>query len=523
MSRGTKLQVASFGPFRGIAEAANPDSVPAGMLRRARFAALTGTGRLVRAPGLGVVLTLLDDQGTPAACTTVCAVAEFGSGLLLVGHSEATSKVYLYTATATGSSLTRVGVLWTGVATPPTVTVAEILGTAYLASDQAFGDLVPDFPALTHAVQTWDGTTVAPLTANLDGTGALPVYALGVAAFQSHLVTWGYDQGAVAATAYRPEYLRLGGPNGDPLDSAGKAAFGVGHRVRSPRDGIQSVCVVGDVCYVGTASGLWALTGYGRDTWQVTALEDRAGVVGRRAMVGAAGACYYWSERGPMRARGLTAPDALYDAIADTAAAATTLHRIVAAYDADRAQVQFYHGAATEKRAAFDVRRQAWLGPDDAVGASVFCAASVTALAPQVDAATYVGTSDSPQYGHAGTTGGRVCGPTVDTTAALDVATWDATPAGAAGACVWRQITLTHRVVGASGGAPVTWTVTPYVDGVALAAQVVTRTSDGTFAEEFYLAVRGARLRVEATLSANTAAVELIDLTHHVLPLSSDP
>jgi hypothetical protein len=529
MSRGTKLQVASFGPFtKGVVDSFNPSLDTHGSLRLARQAMLTGAGQLrVRASLATVAGQFLNDAGTPAPCTSVCAVAEFGRGVLVVAHSPATSTTYLYHYADgfTTGNVAPIGVLWTGQASAPTVTVAEILGTAYLACAEAL-----DAAGLYFPTRTFDGTTLDVLAADLDGTGPSAVYARGVAAFQSHLVTWGYDQGAVAATAYRPEYLRLGGPNGDPLDSAGKAAFGVGHRIRSPREQILGVCVVGEVCYVGTPTGLWALSGYGRDTWQVTCLDARNGVVGPRAMVAANGACYLWSPRGPMRATGLGAPDPLWDAVADTAEAVnhTATTSVLAAYDPASDQVQFhYYGpddpvATRRRRAAFDVRRQAWLGPDDDLVATITAAAVITELPPF--------TSARAVYGVAATDGRAVVqqpstlGEGDDaggsgTLVALEVETWDATPAEPQGACVWRQITLVHRCEGA-----VTWAITPTIDGVALPTQTFARSTPGTYAEECYLAVRGQRLRVHAAITARSAgAVELIDLSHHYLPLSNDP
>jgi hypothetical protein len=532
MSRGTGLQVASFGPFtKGVVDSYNPSLNTTGALRRARHAILTGAGQLrVRAATQTIAGPFLNDAGTPAACTTVCAVAEFGTGVVVIAHSPATSTTYLYHDPAGFStgSVAPTGVLWTGQASAPTVTVAEILGTLYVACAEAL-----DTAGLYFATRTFDGTTLDTLAADLDGTGPQAVYARGVAAFQTHLVTWGYDQGSDPAVASRPEYLRLGGPNGDPLDSPGKAAFGVGHRIHSPREQILSACVVGEVCYLGTPTGVWALTGYGRDTWQLTSLDAQNGVVGPHAMVAANGAAYLWAPRGPMRVSGLTAPDPLWDAVAETADAVndTGTTSVVAAYDPACDQVQFhYYGpddaaGSVRRRAAFDVRRQAWLGPDSDHVATLTAAAVVTELPPFTRARAVVGvrttdgvalvqrTDGLGEFDESGGTG---------TLVALEVDTWDATPAEPQGACVWRQITLVHRCEGA-----VTWAVTPTIDGVALPTQTFARTTPGTYAEEYYVPgdqARGQRLAVHAAITARaSAAVELIDLAHHYRVLSVDP
>jgi hypothetical protein len=91
------LTVEGFGPFlKGVVDGANPSLDNKSTLRSARHVTLSGKGRLMAGPGSSVAITLMDDQGSPAACTSVVLVKDFADGALAIGHSTVTSKVYLY-------------------------------------------------------------------------------------------------------------------------------------------------------------------------------------------------------------------------------------------------------------------------------------------------------------------------------------------------------------------------------------------------------------------------------------------
>src|SRR5690349_14335272 len=144
------LTQAAFGPFQsGVLDTANPSQPLAGILKSALGVRYTGGGKLATRDGSRVVLTLKDDQGSPADVTSVIALAPFSDSALAVAHSTVTSKVYLYRLAstmddwydATGAlqgttSPHPVGVLWTSVTTAPDVTIAEGLGVAYLAHSE---------------------------------------------------------------------------------------------------------------------------------------------------------------------------------------------------------------------------------------------------------------------------------------------------------------------------------------------------------------------------------------------------
>lgn len=381
-------------------EAANPGLLEKGIVRRATNAVLDGLGRMKARGGTRAAVTLLDENGDPV--TTVCAIAPFRDGALAVGWSVATQKCYLYEINAAVTSATRVvyapspdtdqrSYLWAGVTSAPVVWIAEGLGRAYIAHGEAAD---ADTLAFASRVYSPDDGYIDTILADFDGSGITEGgYFSGLVSYHQHLVGWGFDQGTTPATGYKPEYLRIGSPNfGEGFVSGGfaengQAAFSVGNRVRSARERILAACVSGDVCYVASAYALHALTGYGRDSWTITTLDSSLGCVSSRAMVDAGGTLYYWTPRGPARVSGVSAPEPLWDALPDTVATIADPQRIVGAYDAANDQVMFLYGrpeTAGETRAvaAYDIRRDVWLGPDSAIGSAAFCAGTVTPVLP---------------------------------------------------------------------------------------------------------------------------------------------
>lgn len=382
------LKVDGFGPFlKGVVDGANPSLDNRSLLRSARHVTLSGKGRMMAGPGSSVAITLMDDQGAPAACTSVVLVKDFADGALAIGHSTVTSKVYLYRldslftgyydlAGAFHASATAVpvGVLWSASATPPVCTIAELLNVGFIARTDAATAATQDF-----GMMRFDLTSLALLTADLDGTGAKNVYALGAFSFHGHLWIWGFDKGNTPSAAYRPELLRFGGPDGGLLTDDGKGTFTVGHRVRSAREAIVAGVVAGEVAYIGTTYSLWPVVGYGRDSWDKShPLDESFGFIGIQAAVNAGGVLYYWSPRGPARCEYPNKPEPLWDALPVTIPSIVDPEKIVAAYDADRDQVLWYYkgssASGNQLLVAYDVQRDCFLGPNTDQGIVVGCA-----------------------------------------------------------------------------------------------------------------------------------------------------
>jgi hypothetical protein len=359
-------------------------------MRFARNAVYSGVMRLRARDGDELAMTLYDDdEEDPAPVTSVVDVVAFAEGALAIGHSTVTEKVYLYhlNADLTGwydesAVLTLslaalpVGVLWEDCPDRPAVSIAEGLGTAYIAHNAALTAASLDFPT-----RTFDGEgTIEDLEADLDGTGAKKVYFLGVASFQQQLFGFGFNKSDSAAVAYRPEQIRHSAPNYGGLAEAGSGSFTVGHKVRSARERVTTIVTAGEVCYFGLNRGLWGMLGEGRDSFQKVPLHGRIGIAGLKSACDAGGRLYAWSHRGPVRTSGLQAWEPLWSAIPETVKLVTNPQKVVAVYDDEIDQVRFFYemDGALKAFASFDVERDVWLGPDSAIGIGIACAAVIS-------------------------------------------------------------------------------------------------------------------------------------------------
>lgn len=388
------LTIKSLGPFLGVQDGRNPVLDAAGIARQIKHGYLRGFNQLIAEPGSNVAMTLMDDQGSPAACTSVVYCGMFADFALALGHSTVTDKVYLYLLApdfsgwydddevfTASASATPLAVVWTSITEPPPVTVAELLNVAYIAHNGACDATAFYFATrqLSKPASTW---TIA----NVTGQGN-PCYFLGVAAFQGHLLAWGFTFGATPATSYRPELVRFGAPVGGAIDGTGSGSFTVGHRVRSKRESVVNITVASDVAYIGTPFSIWPLIGYGRDTWDKSEpLDDSIGVAGPQSACAADKWLYYWSSRGPMRVLGRGEPEDLYTAIPQQVAAVIDPQKIVAVYDPDRDRVLFFYraGAYTGNQlvCAYDVVREKFVSADTDIGFPVACANVVAPIVP---------------------------------------------------------------------------------------------------------------------------------------------
>jgi hypothetical protein len=386
-----RLTPRPLGPFPGgVLDRANAvlSAVTAGKLKRARGVVYSGGGRLAARNGDRVLLTLKDDQGTPATVTAVLGVWQFADRALAVAHSTVTNKVYIYVLAATmdgwynavgalqaTTSPQPVGALWTSVTTVPDVTVTEGLGVAYIAHTDGASSA-----ALSFAMKslTLPGT-IATVTSDLDSSaGAEDLYALGCIAFQQHLWIWGVGSGTTPANHYRPELARFCQPNFtlpfSPADS-----ITLGDRVRSDREKIVGGAVAGGALYLGSAAALTRVTGYGRTSWFKEPLDKSFGFPGPKCMTVRKDTLYWWSSRGPMRCDPGSRPEPLWLAIEGAVATVINVSKVVASYDEGNDIVLFAYdgGSGVRTLAMYDCTREVWLGPDDDLGLAIRNAGSV--------------------------------------------------------------------------------------------------------------------------------------------------
>lgn len=396
-----------FGPFtKGCVDGANLALDVRGLARRLRGFYADGIGRLRVAPGTKLALSLQDDGAPAAGVTSVVALAEFGDGALAVGHSTVTQKFYLYRldslltgyydAAGTfhlGPNCAPVGVLWAAAPNPAKVLIAEGLGQAFIAHNEA----ASQFQTRLYTV----ASGLSDLLANLRGSGNEVCYFRGVVSFQQHL--WGWGFGSLAAGENdRPDLLRFSYPSFSPTGGSYFSqtdSFTIGHRTQSARERVAGAVVAGQYLYVGTNFSLWPITGYGRNTWDKSRPASSSyGLVGPFAGCPAGpDEAFYWSPRGPLVASGYDATP-LWDALPETIAGIVNPQDIVCVPDLDRDQVLvFYRGPSSggvRLVAAFDIRRRVFFGPDRDVLLNVGCGAYVTV--PTVGGGVAVGPSAAP-------------------------------------------------------------------------------------------------------------------------------
>ena len=358
---------------------------------------------LAVAPTLASTYRILHVQAPGAgAITNVVALAPFADVALAVGYSSATGKCYLYQLASTmdgwydatnvlhaGSlSPKPVGVLWTAMTAPPVVTIAEGLGTAYIAHRDAL-----DQNGLYWQSQTFTiAGGVVPWTNDFgDGAGAVGVYFTSVASFQQAVWGSGFGAGVTAATAYRPELLRFSPPDFGTLAVADSLT--IGNRVRSQRERTVGLGATPNALVVGGNFLVTRITGYGRDTWYREILDQSHGFVGPLCWATDGEYCYYWSRRGPLRVGASGPVDALWLVIEALAARVVNPQTIVCFRDEPRDLIVWLvdTGAGVRTRVAYDVSRGLFSATDDDIGLVMSCGAEIDPVIapPTTTPATY--------------------------------------------------------------------------------------------------------------------------------------
>lgn len=100
----------------------------------------------------------------------------------------------------------------------------------------------------------------------------------------------------------------------------------------------------------------------------------------------------------------------------------------------------------------------------------------------------------------------------------LDVTTWDITPAGEVGDCVFRTIDVSMAV---TGGYSIG--ITPIVDGVSQPEQTFSGSTTGIVQCQAYLAVRGARCAARVRTLVRYGEVELHTVKCSYVPIRISP
>lgn len=438
--RVATLTQTSFGPFtKGTVDSANALLDMKGALKNASNLYVVGLNQVRVRNGSSAVMTFKDDQGTPANVTSIRAVQPFKDRAIVIAHSTVTNKAYGYIVAAdftgwyaandtltTGTTAAPTVVLWTSITTPPDVYVAEGLGIAFVAHTQAADTSGLNWPTyrIGYNIDSVNNWTAQTLQSNLDGAGSVNIYFSGVIAFEQHLWGWGFGAGNTAATGYNPSRIRFSniifGFNDaanverDFFDS--QDDLDLGNRTGSAREKILAAAVAGQALFLFGHETVSRIQGYDRDSWQKAIVDTTYGIVGPKAVVSTGDTVYYWTNRGPARLSGYVwygqegRPEPMWDGVIGGVTDAMTGGNpasIVAGFARDLDQVQWFYQANSTaglvQFAAYDIRRDIWLGPVSSVGVQVACAGAVepvyttTSLpappsgAPSLTAATGVG------------------------------------------------------------------------------------------------------------------------------------
>lgn len=323
------------------------------------------------------------------------------------------TKVYYDYGTATVTGLTTTTLIFPATfALSSTVAITKNGTPLVVTTDYTRAGAVFTLVVAAISSDVFDLTFSAGIdTLLVNGTGGAmgtdTAYFNGVVAFQQ--ACWGFGYGAGNApgyTSYRPELARFSPPSFQPFQV--EDSLTLGDRVRSERERIIAGVVAGNALFLGGASLLTRITGYGRDSWYKTVLDRSYGFVGPKCAVAVGDTLYYWSTQGPCRVSDSGPVDPLFDALPAAVATVANPQTIIAGFDLATNQVLFFYDSGNFVRmfCAFDIRRNVWLGPASDIGIALVSAGSVlpytasTAVAPDgpsgpptIVSTTLIGTS----------------------------------------------------------------------------------------------------------------------------------
>lgn len=232
--------------------------------------------------------------GTPLQTFAEGAVCFLGlfrakAKLVAVTYAASTRAVKVYTLDLSGNTPTLIGTWGTlpdGAVEPPRFSMAEAFSTVLLAHDE---------PSVTRRLvtKTFDGTTLASLTANLDNTMAKDVLFRGVVEHLGYV--WGWGFGADNDKS-RPEAVRVSKP-GDPTVFEPQSYFLAGAR----DDAVLACRPGGAGLLVLKAAETHVIVGADKRTFGLLPADRTSGVAAMRLVTSVGGTVYAWTLKGPAR------------------------------------------------------------------------------------------------------------------------------------------------------------------------------------------------------------------------------
>jgi hypothetical protein len=398
----TRLGVAPrdvHGWVQGVVEGAEPGTLAVGTIEEGKNFVPTRAGRQRTRGGSRIMLTLKDDNSTPANLAHVCAIVPFtGVGGLIIGWSDTENAHYAYRVTAdmgyepneAGSIknlTTTPSTTWDNASAPARPVMAEVWEKMFIA------DATTTFSARNELLGFNNAGTVT-LPKFVFGSGsatALQPYCLEE--YNGVLFVAGYgteDSGDLD----RPEFLRHSflGKSPDAADGFDKDAWALigskGQRITALRKGRS-------ILLVAKENEFYRVTGFGRAfagwQYQIEPVENTQGlgIVNPKALIFAEGWWWGVGAQGPLRTDGfgvesLVGPRRVSWRGIDSVAEAWV------AYHPERRLVLFgLHPTEAESGRsdtfpwrvwAWDIERSVWQ-PNHEFGADLFHASALTTTA----------------------------------------------------------------------------------------------------------------------------------------------
>lgn len=252
--------------------------------------------------------------------------------------TNATRLVELWIMANDGSTITKIGTLWTlpvGFAYPK-VSMADSYDLMFIAHDEATY-------ANRQVTRYFDpvAVTLNDLTADFDRNGAaVAIKFRGVVTHLAYIFGWGYGS-EVAGQGDRPEIVRCSLPQ-QPTVFLPEHYFLAGQR----NEPVLACSPTGDTLAVRKAQESYEISGYDRATFGIKPLDTLHGAIAGRLSITVAGQNYFWSLDGPRVSDGgisvdLALPLAVKEAAVSNKATALAATEGFAFYHAVRREVWF--------------------------------------------------------------------------------------------------------------------------------------------------------------------------------------
>ena len=315
----TRLAVAPRsvpGWVQGLVEGAEPGTLAPGTIEDGENFVPTRAGRQRTRGGSRIMLTLKDDNGTPAELDHVCAIVPFTAvGGLIVGWSDTENAHYAYRVTADmdyepneagaiKNLTTAPSTTWDNASVPARPVMAEVWEKMFIA------DATTDITARNELLGFDNAGTVTKCSFQFAAGGAAEIYPFCLEEYNGVLFIAGYGT-EDAGDLDRPEFLRHSflGKSPDAADGFDADSWNLigakGQRITALRKGRN-------ILLVAKENEFYRVSGFGRAfagwQYQVNSVENTQGlgIANPKALTFAEGFWWGIGAQGPLRTDGFT-------------------------------------------------------------------------------------------------------------------------------------------------------------------------------------------------------------------------